>query len=97
MINDPHDLFLAVSIHPLLTFTDIRLVVLSFLYVFIFYDALPILSPAQTPFPARGEREKGRRGGEGGRSRACCTLYVYISREVYQINRRPKLLVKKKR
>jgi len=59
---------LAVSIYPLLTPTDIILsFYLSFTFLFS-HDALPILSPAQTPFPARGEREKRRRkegSGEG--------------------------------
>jgi len=72
---------LAVSIYPLLTPTDIILsFYLSFTFLFS-HDALPILSPAQTPFPARGERERerGRRGE--GKAEGPSRLYVYIPKK----------------
>jgi hypothetical protein len=43
-----------------------------------------------------GVRER-REGGRRGVGKARGPLYVYISTEVYQINRRPKLLMKKKK
>jgi len=42
------------------------------------------------------EREREEKGEGRGEGKARGPLYVYISTEVYQINRRPKLLMKKK-
>ena len=59
-----HTPFLAVSIYPLLTSTDIILFYFFFPLRFFFHDALPILLHVQMPFSPEGMTEK-REGGEG--------------------------------